>query len=245
MSLSSPEDAVLDNHVQSGRRFVGDDDVRIAGQGHGDDRSLTHSSTEFVWVPLHQLRVEANHLKQAGHPFPGISNRRLNSMCFDGLDDLLPDFVHRVERVHRRLEHHGDPTPPHLPDILFGQGEQVLAIKEDLSADQPSVVGQKSHQAVGERCLSAPRFAHQSQRLPTSQIEAHILDRLDLALSRRVAQRKVDHPQDGTGLICCHATHLKRSVISAAQSRIYDFVERPSREVEGAAKERNGSSGRE
>ena len=42
------EDLGLDGHVERGRRLVGDQQVRLAGQRHGDEGALPHAAAELV-----------------------------------------------------------------------------------------------------------------------------------------------------------------------------------------------------
>ena len=44
------DDLLLDCDVQGGRRLVRDDELRVAGQGHGDEDALTLTAREFVRV---------------------------------------------------------------------------------------------------------------------------------------------------------------------------------------------------
>ena len=45
----------LDGHVQRRCRFIGNDQLRIAGQRHRDDDTLTHAAGEFMRVLIHPL----------------------------------------------------------------------------------------------------------------------------------------------------------------------------------------------
>ena len=56
-------------------------------------------------------------------------------------NDLLSDAVNGIEGVHGGLEDHRDAAPANFADFFFGQGQKILAIEEDLSADEACVVG--------------------------------------------------------------------------------------------------------
>ena len=48
----------LGRHVQAGRRLVHDEQVRVAGERHGDDHALLHTAAQLVRVsPAYALRV--------------------------------------------------------------------------------------------------------------------------------------------------------------------------------------------
>ena len=116
----------------------------------------------------------------------GGVGRFLHGVGFDGLDDLLADAVHRVQGVHRRLEHHGHPPPAKMAHLILRQQQQILSFQNDLSRREPAVVGQQAHQAVGDGRLAAARLAHQPQRLPAPQLETDRLHGVHRPLPRRV-----------------------------------------------------------
>ena len=44
------EDLGLDRHVEGGRRLVGDEQLGLAGERHGDHDPLAHAARELVGV---------------------------------------------------------------------------------------------------------------------------------------------------------------------------------------------------
>ena len=42
------EDARLDRRVEAGRRLVEDEQLRVGGEGHGDDDALLHPARQLV-----------------------------------------------------------------------------------------------------------------------------------------------------------------------------------------------------
>ena len=50
------EDLRLDRDVERGRRLVGDDQRRLAGQRHGDQHALAHAAGELVRVVVGRAR---------------------------------------------------------------------------------------------------------------------------------------------------------------------------------------------
>ena len=55
--LQQLEDLRLDRHVERGRRLVGDQELRLAGQRHRDHRALPHPAGELVRVVLQALSL--------------------------------------------------------------------------------------------------------------------------------------------------------------------------------------------
>src|ERR1700716_1468590 len=45
------QDLRLHAHVESGCRLIGDHQLRLAGQGHGDHHALSHPAAELMWIP--------------------------------------------------------------------------------------------------------------------------------------------------------------------------------------------------
>ena len=59
------DDLLLDGDVQGGGRLVRDDELRVAGQGHGDENALTLATRELVRVGLESaLGIQAHELEE-------------------------------------------------------------------------------------------------------------------------------------------------------------------------------------
>ena len=64
------QDLRLDGHVQRGGRLVGDQQVGVVGERHGDHHALALSAGQFVRIGAHaRLRVlQPDFLQQVEHP---------------------------------------------------------------------------------------------------------------------------------------------------------------------------------
>ena len=111
--LDGLEDLRLHRDVEGGGRLVGDDDVGVVGDRHGDHRPLAHPTGELVGIVAGTLRCTGNadERQQVGRPALRLLLRDV-VVGEDGLGELGPHAVHRVERGHRVLEHHGDLQTP-------------------------------------------------------------------------------------------------------------------------------------
>ncbi len=59
------DDLLLDGHVQSGGGLVADDELGVAGQGHGDEHALALATGELVRIALERaLGIEADELEE-------------------------------------------------------------------------------------------------------------------------------------------------------------------------------------
>ena len=80
-----------------------------------------------------------------------------------GLHDLVPAGQNRVQRAQAVLENHGDLAAPDSAHLLFGQLQQVPALKEHLApvADLPVLVIQAQNRLAGDG-FAAAGFPHQA-----------------------------------------------------------------------------------
>ena len=117
-SREQVEDLGLRRHVQRGRRLVGDQQGRLAGQRGRDRHPLPHPAAELERVRRHvAARVRdtdaVEHLDGALVDLL-LGHRQVQQ---DRLHDLVADGVDRAERGHRLLEHHGDLVAADLPHL--------------------------------------------------------------------------------------------------------------------------------
>ena len=104
------EDLGLDRHVERGRRLVGDQQLRVAGERHRDHHALAHTAGELVRVLVDALLGvrDADHLAAARSSALRAWSLFIPMCSCERLADLPVDRQHRVERGHRVLEDHRD-----------------------------------------------------------------------------------------------------------------------------------------
>ena len=104
------EDLRLDGHIQRGGGLVGDQDLWIARQRHGDHDALAHAAGELVRIGVHATSPARGCARGAASRSPGPSaSRRDSPRCKrDRLADLTPHREQRIERGHRLLKDHRD-----------------------------------------------------------------------------------------------------------------------------------------
>ena len=127
------EDLRLDRHVERGRRLVGDDQLRVAGDRDRDHDPLAHPARQLVRVllePAHRIGDADQPQQLDGAP---LRRRAVGAaMLLEGLGDLPADRQHRVQRGHRLLKDHADVAAAHLAHLLVGKLQQVAPAKQDL-----------------------------------------------------------------------------------------------------------------
>ena len=168
----------LHGHVEGSGGLVGDEQVGLARDGHGDHGPLPHASRELVRVhpgPLAGLG-NADEVEQLDRPLEGLL---LADALVDAghLADLLADCVHRVERGEGVLEDHGDLLAPHVATLVLGQREQVTALPQDLALGDIERRLQPEDRHSSHR-LARARLAHDREHLARADVERHAIDRL-------------------------------------------------------------------
>ena len=176
--LDQLEDLGLDGDIEGGGRFVGDEQGRPAGQGHGDHHPLPLAAGELVRIDLHAGLgiVDAGTLEQPdGLPFRLLFGHLLVQQ--QRFEHLVADGVDRVERGHRLLKDHGDAVAADGPDLVAVEGEQIPALEEDRTAvrDLAALFEEAQNREGGDR-FAGTRFADQGGRHPPLEGERDLVE---------------------------------------------------------------------
>ena len=129
------EHARLDRRVETGRRLIEDEQLRVGGERDGDDDALLHPARQLVRVAL-------------GRPAPGRRSGRvaaalsaLASACFwlwprtvKASTTCGPTLRRRVEGRARVLVDHRGVVHPELADLVVAHLRDVVAGDEDPAA---------------------------------------------------------------------------------------------------------------
>ena len=94
----------------------------------------------------------------------------------EGLGNLFTNSEDRIERSHRILEDHRDVVAANLAHLPVRQGQQVLAIKEDLATDNLSRRRNQSHYGEGCYRFAATRLADKPQQFAAVEIKTHTIN---------------------------------------------------------------------
>ncbi len=121
-ALEQLQDLGLHGHVERGRRLVGDQQRRIAGQGDGDRNALLLAAGQFVRVAPGCVGnlIEAHLRQQLGNAPLGIAFAP--HVLRQDLGDLGGNGHQRIERRRRILEYNGDFAAANRAQLLLGQG---------------------------------------------------------------------------------------------------------------------------
>src|SRR3954471_23543935 len=115
-------------------------------------------------ICTHPPPVDANELEQR-------TCTRKSRLLVDPLvrahrvHELIADTHHRVERIHRALQHHGDVAPAVAPKLLVSLSDKVRSLEEDAASRNVSWRAKHLHHRICDRGLAATRLARMAQKL--------------------------------------------------------------------------------
>jgi hypothetical protein len=164
--LDEVEDLGLDRHVERRRRLVGDDQLGVVDERHGDHHALAHAARELVRVGVHAPSRLGN-ADEAEHLDGAVARLRLGHVAVgaDRLHELVADLVERVQRRQRVLEDHRDVVAAELAHVLLGHLEEVAAVEQDLAGDARVPRPREAHHGQRRDGLAGARLAHDAQHL--------------------------------------------------------------------------------
>ena len=121
----------LDGYVERGRRFVGDQQGRFAGQGHGDHHALPHAAGELMRIVVHPAcgRRNSDALEHFDRMPLGLL-LRVTQMKPGDFGELLADGEKRIERRHRILKDHGDPIAADVGQFVLRHRQQDRGLRK-------------------------------------------------------------------------------------------------------------------
>ena len=112
-------------------------------------------------------------------------------MRAEHVDELVADPRHGVERVHRALEDERDVAPAEAAQLGGTQADELAALEDDLSADDPPRRAQHLQDRVRNGALAAPGFPCESHDLPWPHGERDPVDGRDRTLTRAVGDDQI------------------------------------------------------
>ena len=156
---------------------VGSSAMSSRGSHHRDHHTLSHAARELVRIGLSALagRGDAHELEQLDHAGRG-AGAVAAAMHPQGLLDLRPDRVHRVEGAHGLLEDHADVGAQHPAHLALGEGEQVAPFEADLPRSHPPRRLDEPEDGKRGDALAAARLADEAQRPARREVEGHVID---------------------------------------------------------------------
>jgi len=167
----------LDGDVEGGGGFVGDEQAGSIDESHGNEDALALASGELVRIVAEaRFGVGEGDFVEGGDDFFADNGARgAGVVGEEGFGDLGADAHDRVEGGHGLLEDHGDGLAAEGTDPGFGEGEDGLAVEEDLAGDAGGW-GEKTQEGERGGGFSGAGFADQAEGLAGSEGEGDGVD---------------------------------------------------------------------
>ena len=177
--LHELDDLRLDRHVERRGRLVGNEDVGVAGERHGDHHALAHTARELVRILVYALLGLGNaHGVQQLHSALQRLLLGVAAVQAQALSHLLADLVDRVQAGHGVLEDHGDIVAAHVLHLRLGHVEQVVpAVEHGPALDLSRRHGDEAHHGHMGDGLARTGLAHHAEGLAAVQRVGHAVDR--------------------------------------------------------------------
>src|SRR5262249_31941047 len=153
-----PQVLRLDSDVQRSGRLVGNDHVRLAGEGNSPDDALLHATAHLVWIVVYtSLRGCHPYMLQGLDCAPYQLPRTALVMILDGFDQLVANGEHGVQGGLGMLENHRDAASPYLAHLVLTLVEQILPLQQDLALHNPGRwLRHQAEQRQGRHSLATP-----------------------------------------------------------------------------------------
>ena len=172
------ENLRLDRDVERRRRLVGDQQVGVQHERHGDHHALAHPARQMMRILRHApFGVGDADLGQHGHGAPRCLVARHCLVLEDHLRQLHADREHRIQRRHRLLEDHADRAAADLAHLLPRQREQVLALQRDLAGDDAARRARDETQHAQRRdAFAGAGLADEPEHFAGAHVEVDAVD---------------------------------------------------------------------
>jgi hypothetical protein len=153
---------------------------RAVGQGHGDHHALSHAAAELMRIraKVRNRGRDAHHVEQLTRSRPRCRRAKAEVEA-DGFFELRTDGPDRIQRRHRVLEHHRDPTAAHLAELGFRKLEEVHSVEQRYAGDLG--VRQQLHERQRCDCFAASGLSHDCQHLAALDFEVDARHRMHAA----------------------------------------------------------------
>ena len=192
----------LNGHVQSSGGLVGNQQLGVADEAHGDHDTLAHAAGELVRVLLHPLGhvVDAHQLQHLHGPLGGVGLGDFLVVGPQGLDELVAHGVNGIEAGHWVLENHGHLAAPEGGHLLLAEGQDIPALEGDGTADDLAGGLEQAHDGVSLLALAGAGLAHNAHDLVVIQVIADAADGLDLTCGGKEGDPQILDFQQLAGL---------------------------------------------
>ena len=188
----------LNGNVQGSRGLVGNQNIGIAGKGHGNHDALTHTARELMWILIDALLGlgNANKVQKLG----GALERLLlgvTTVQTKTLAHLLADLIDRVQGGHRILEDHRDIVTANVLHLFLSHFEdRTTAIANVAALDLSRRHRDKTHDGHGGHGLTGAGLTDDAKGFAAIERVGHTVDSAnDAILGMEIHLKVIDLEQ--------------------------------------------------
>ena len=217
---------LLHDHVERGRRLVGDDELGPAHRGQRNRHPLAHAARELVRIGVEHVGPELHTRQMAPHRVEEPGHRLLD-VTKGEVDERMTHPAHRVQHAHRTLHDVAEMAPADRGERVASGALHLDGAGREIEGDG---AGQYLERRLGgggdgldQRGLAAARFARQPVDLARFDREAHLVDSTHVA----------GHAESRGAVVGSQAVDDKDAHRSVRPSRLrgsmYSFIDTASR----------------
>ena len=200
--LHQLQDLCLDRHVQSGGRFVRDEERGLARKGNGNNHPLLHAAGELVRIFSRTVPVDAHGLQHVARCLPGFLLGTA-PVQQNHLADLVANRLDRIQGCHRVLENHGDLLAADGAHLTLAQPEEIPVLENHLSAQYLCRrIWQDPKDAQGGCGLACTRLAHEAKHFSLTHLKVQLVHRMDMAAAGAIFHREAFYLQKIIHSLC-------------------------------------------
>ena len=163
--------------IQGRGGLVGDQQFRLGGERHRDQRPLALSAGELVRIGAGLPLLQADARQQRQRALAGARAVRREAVQADRLHHLRQHALQRVQRRQRLLEHHRDTAAAQAAPVVLVEREQLSPVQGD-AAGGPRAVRQQAHHGQRRQRLATAGLADQRQALAAVQPQVDAAQRM-------------------------------------------------------------------
>ena len=199
------EDATLNGHVQSGRRFVSDQQLRASRHSDSNQHALTHTAGELVRVLLGTTLCvrQAGLFKKLSHALTslGLRNNVIGNKSFL---NLRTNAQNRVQVRHRVLGNQADTRASQTNPFLRGEVRDLFTVEFDGTAGDLTGAREQADDRSSSRRLTGTGLAYDGDRLAWVDGQVCATDSRNDTGRRGEGDLKVSDLQKRVGVLRVH-----------------------------------------
>lgn len=176
------ENLLLDRHIECGRGFVGNQELRITGNRNRDHHALALAARHLVREAFQTLRriTDTDQFQKLDSAGTACRSPHTHMLLQDFLK-LIADRKTRIEACYGLLKDHRNIAADDLAALTVGQGAQVHAVEHHHIGGYGRSLWQKTHNRQHSDGLARTGFADDGQHFTLVNGDVDPVHRLERA----------------------------------------------------------------